>query len=162
MNKAIKSKFPVYIFHNYKTFYSFQVKTKLNRHVYLSVVPFLYVCLSFSLYLPVAISLHISTVGENIIATIKIRNNYCAIQSFKFPILPLVNLSLLILFASFFVSVLCFFFDGSLLKAIAKRLPLLFANAFKSLKEQQLYGKQYRKEAKNQSTKLIQKFKKRD
>ena len=28
-----------------------------------------------------------STVGENIIATIKIRNNYVAIKSFKFPIL---------------------------------------------------------------------------
>jgi hypothetical protein len=63
-----------------------------------------------------------------------------------FSLLPLVKLSLLILFASFFVSVLCFFFDGSpfkvialrdsdscrsfsLLKAIAKRLPLLFPNA---------------------------------
>ena len=29
----------------------------------------------------------IYTVGENIIATNKIRNNYGAIQSFKFPIL---------------------------------------------------------------------------
>ena len=52
------------------------------------------------------------TVGENIIATTK--NNYCSIQSFKCPILdfsllPLVKLSLLILFASFYVSVLCFF-----------------------------------------------------
>ena len=28
-----------------------------------------------------------TTVGENIIATTKIRNNYHAIQSFKFPIL---------------------------------------------------------------------------
>jgi hypothetical protein len=40
------------------------------------------------------------------------------------------------------------------LKAIAKRLPLLFAYAFKSVKERQLlrlYGKQYRKEAKNPS-----------
>ena len=58
-------------------------------------------------------------VGENIIATTKIRNNYGAIQSFKFPILPLVKLSLLILFASFFVSVLCLFSDGSLSKVIA-------------------------------------------
>ena len=33
--------------------------------------------------------------------------------------MPLVKLSLLILFASFFVSVLCFFFDGSLSKVIA-------------------------------------------
>ena len=52
------------------------------------------------------------TVGENIIATIKIRNNYCAIQSFISLILRyqywtfLVKLSLFILFASFLVSVL--------------------------------------------------------
>ena len=107
-------------------------------------------------------------VCENIIATTKIRNNYDAIQSFKLPILRqqywtflllLVKLSLLILFASFLVSILCFFFDGSLskdialptiaidsdscrsfslLKTIAKRLLLLFANAFKSVKERQL------------------------
>ena len=33
------------------------------------------------------VALIIDTVGENIIATIKIRNNYGAIQSLKFPIL---------------------------------------------------------------------------
>jgi hypothetical protein len=60
-----------------------------------------------------------STVGENIIATTKIRNNYGAIQSFNFSLLPLVQLSLLILFASFLVSVLFFFFDDSLSKVIA-------------------------------------------
>jgi hypothetical protein len=61
-----------------------------------------------------------------------------------------IKLSLLIHFASFLVSVLCFFFDGSLSKVIAlptalkitekiaKRLPLLFANAFKSVKKRQL------------------------
>ena len=48
------------------------------------------------------------TVGENIIATTKIRNNYGAIQSFIFSILLLVKLSLLILFAFFLVSVLCY------------------------------------------------------
>jgi hypothetical protein len=52
------------------------------------------------------------TVGENIVATTKIRNNYGVIQSFIFTILRL--------------------------KAIAKRLPLLLANAFKSVKERQL------------------------
>ena len=52
------------------------------------------------------------TVGENIITTIKIRNNYGAIQSFKI-------FNLLILVAPFLVSVLCFFFDGSLSKVIA-------------------------------------------
>jgi len=36
-----------------------------------------------------------------------------------FPILLLVKLSLLILFASFLVSFLCFFFDGFLSKIIA-------------------------------------------
>ena len=44
-------------------------------------------------------------VGKNIITTTKIRNNYCAIQSlnfFNFSLLPLVKLSLLILFESFF------------------------------------------------------------
>ena len=71
----------------------------------------------------------ISTVGENIIATTKIRNNYGAIKSlifFKFAIaildfslLLLVKLSLLILFVSFLVSVNWFFFDGSLSKVIA-------------------------------------------
>ena len=56
------------------------------------------------------------TPGENINATTKIRNNYGAIQSFKFTIaildfslLLLVKLSLLIIFTSFLVSVLCFF-----------------------------------------------------
>ena len=114
-----------------------------------------------------------------------------------FSLLLLVKLSLLILFASFFVSVHCFFFDGSLskvialptiaiswfknsdscrsfslLKAIAKILLLLFAHDSKSVKERQLllshswksdnyiYGKQYRKEAMNQSTKLIQNWSK--
>jgi hypothetical protein len=37
-----------------------------------------------------------------------------------------------------------------------KRLLLIFANAFKSVKERQLYGGQYRKEAMNLSTKPIQ------
>ena len=61
-----------------------------------------------------------------------------AIAILDFSLLLLVKLSLLILFAAFLVSVLCFYFDGSLskvialdscrsfslLKAIAKRLPL--------------------------------------
>jgi hypothetical protein len=55
---------------------------------------------------------------RNIIPTTKIRNNYGAIQSFIFSIyfslLLLVKLSFLIFFASFLVSVLCFFFDGFL------------------------------------------------
>ena len=62
-----------------------------------------------------------STVGENIIATTKIRNIYGAIQSLilNFSLLLLVKLSLLILFAAFLVLVLCFFFDGPLSKVIA-------------------------------------------
>ena len=51
----------------------------------------------------------------------------------------------------------------SLVQVILKRLLLHFANAFKSIKElsqqleeQELYWKPYRKEAMNQSTKLIQ------
>ena len=60
-----------------------------------------------------------NTVGENIIATTKIRNNYSPIQSFKFQILRQL------------------------------------------LEERKLYGKQYRKEAMNQSTKLTQKLKQR-
>ena len=69
-----------------------------------------------------------STVGENIIATTKIQNNYGAIKSLIFPniaiaildfsLLLIVKFSLLILFASFFVSVLCFFY-GCLSKIIA-------------------------------------------
>ena len=80
-----------------------------------------------------------------------------AIAILDFSLLLFVKLSLLILLASFFVSVLCFFFYGSLskvialptlaiaidvplsrLKAIAKILLLLFNNAFKSVKERQL------------------------
>ena len=37
----------------------------------------------------------------------------------NFSLLPLVKFSLLILFASFLILVLCFFFDGFLLKVIA-------------------------------------------
>ena len=101
---------------------------------------------------------------------------HIAIAILDFSLLLLVKLSLLILFAYFLVSVLCFFFDYSLstrspnycdsnscrslslLKAIAKRLPLLFANVFKSVKGRQLLLSQYRK-AMNPSTKLIQKLK---
>ena len=67
------------------------------------------------------------TVGENIIATTKIRNNYGAIiiihfyniviAILRFSLLLPVKLSLLILFVSFVV--LCFFFDGFLTKVIA-------------------------------------------
>ena len=87
------------------------------------------------------------TVGDNIIATTKIRNNYgaliinfsnIAIAILDFSLLLLVKLSLFILFASFLVQVNCFFFDGSLFQLSRLRLPLLFANAFKSVKERQL------------------------
>ena len=73
----------------------------------------------------VVLSKLLGTVSENIIATSKIRNNYGAIQSLIFPpildfsLLLLVKLSLLIPFASFLVSFLCFFFDGFLSKIIA-------------------------------------------
>ena len=53
------------------------------------------------------------TVGESI------HFSNIAIAILDLSLLLLVNLSLLILFASFFVSVLCFFFDGSLSKVIA-------------------------------------------
>ena len=106
-----------------------------------------------------------------------------AIAILDFSLLLLVKLSLLILlnpiwyqfFASFLMALSpkLSLFQLSLLKAIAKRLLFLFANAFKSVKERQLllsqqleerklYGKQYRKEAMNLSTKLIQKLKQRD
>jgi hypothetical protein len=71
-----------------------------------------------------------------------------------FSLLLHVKLSLLILFASFFVSVLCFFFDGFLSKVIAlptiaiaivvalkgdrDKIAVTFAKAFKSVKERQL------------------------
>jgi hypothetical protein len=62
----------------------------------------------------------ILTVGENIIATTKIRNNYGAIQSFKFLILRnSIYCPLYSLLASFLVLDLCFFFDGFLSKVIA-------------------------------------------
>jgi hypothetical protein len=51
--------------------------------------------------------LFVTTVGKNVIATTKLQNNYGTIQSFKFPLLQC-----------------CSFL---LLKAIAKRLPLLYA-----------------------------------
>ena len=59
------------------------------------------------------------TVGENIISTTKIRNNYDAIQSLIFLYFSLLLLVKLSLFASHLVSVLCFFFDGLLSKTIA-------------------------------------------
>ena len=104
-------------------------------------------------YIQSAIILFLST---------NIRNNYVTIQSFIFqycdsniglfsiPPCKVITLNPLCIFL---VSVLCFFFIGflskfialptscrsfSLLKAIAIRLPLLFANAFKSVKERQL------------------------
>ena len=67
-------------------------------------------------------------VGENIIATTKyeiimVPSNHSNFQycdsNIGLFLLPLVKLSLFILFASFFLSVLCFFFDGSLSKVIA-------------------------------------------
>ena len=50
-----------------------------------------------------------------------------AIDILDFSLLLLVKLSLLILLASFLVSVLCFFFDGSLSKVIA--LPTIAIKA---------------------------------
>ena len=65
------------------------------------------------------------------------------IAIFDFSLLLPVKLSLLIPFAPSLVSVLCFFFDGSLAKVIA--LPTIaiaivvaLANAFKIIKERQL------------------------
>ena len=57
------------------------------------------------------------TVGVNIIATTKIQDNYGGIQSFIFSIAPCKVITFNP-FESFFVSVLCFFFDGSLSKLI--------------------------------------------
>ena len=48
------------------------------------------------------------------------------------------------------------------LRGDSEKITVTFANAFKSVKERWLYGKQYRKEAINQSTKPIQKLKQRD
>ena len=77
-----------------------------------------------------------STAGENINATTKKRNNYVAIQSLIFPLdsslMLLKKLSLLILFASVFVSVLSFFFYGSLSKVIA--LPTIAIEVVVALK----------------------------
>ena len=79
-----------------------------------------------------------STNGENIICATKIRNNYCAIQLFSFPILlsrisllPPVKLSLLIFFASFFIALSKVIALSTI--AIAIVVPL--------------YGKEYTKEA---------------
>ena len=83
------------------------------------------------------------TVGEYIIATTKMRNNYAAIQPLDFSLLLLVKLSLLILFG-------------------ISSLLVFFMTLFKSVKERQLYGKQYGKEAMDQYIKRIQKFKQRD
>ena len=69
-----------------------------------------------------------STVDENIISIIceiillPFKNDNfsnIAIAILNFSLLPLVKLSLLIFFTSFFVSVLCLFFDGPLSKVIA-------------------------------------------
>ena len=90
------------------------------------------------------------TVCENIIAATKIRNNYGAIQSFIFQYcdrnIGLVKLSLLTSLHLFWYQFFAPFLMAlslklSLLKAIAKRLPLLFANALKSVKERQAIQK---------------------
>ena len=104
------------------------------------------------------------TVGENIIATTKIRNNYGAIQSFIFPIYCESNIGLFYIAPCKVITLnpLCILFGISSLLLfwwlpiycysnyrdsdsfrsfsllIAIRLPILFANAFKSVKEQQL------------------------
>ena len=57
------------------------------------------------------------TVGENIIAAIKMRNNYGAIQSFKI-------FNLLCLVAPFLVSVLCIFLMALFLKLSHFQLSL--------------------------------------
>ena len=92
-----------------------------------------------------------------------------AIAILDFSLLHLVKLSLLILFAAFLVSVLCFFLMALFLKFLCssnyrdsdscRSFSLLkpIANAFKSVKEQQLYGNQFRKEAKNQSIAILEK-----
>ena len=51
---------------------------------------FLYLALSLPLY-TIFLALYLNTVGENIIATTKIRNNYGPIQSFIFPILRILQ-----------------------------------------------------------------------
>ena len=68
----------------------------------------------------------LSTVGENIIVTTKIimlPSNHSLFQYCEvildFSLLLLVKLSFLILFASFLLAVLCFFFDDPLSKVIA-------------------------------------------
>ena len=73
-----------------------------------------------------------------------------------FSLLLHVKLSLLILFATFLVSVLCFLFDGSLSKVIA--LPTIAIVG----KVITIWEAILKKNAMNQSTKLIQKLKQRD
>jgi hypothetical protein len=67
-----------------------------------------------------------NTVGENIIATIKIRKNYDAIQSFIFQYCD-TNIGLFSIAPCKVITLNPFY-----------RFPLLFANAFKSVKERQL------------------------
>ena len=69
-----------------------------------------------------------------------------------FSLLLLVKLLLLIFFASFPFSYRSSNSYDSL-NTLAIHIPLLFAIAFKIEKERQLYGEQYRKEAKTQCTK---------
>ena len=74
------------------------------------------------------IKLNTYTVGENIIATTKLRNNYGAIQSFiyqycdsNFGLSSIAPCKVITLnpLCILFVSVICFFFDGSPSKVIA-------------------------------------------
>ena len=106
-----------------------------------------------------------NTDGENIIAPIKIQNNYGAIQSLIFsaasckvitlnPLCILFNISSLLLFLMT-LSLKLSLYQLLLLQALAKSNSNLFSIAFKSVKERQLHEKHYRKEAMNQSTKEI-------
>ena len=105
-----------------------------------------------------------NTIGENIIATTKIRNNYATIQSLFFQYCD-SNIGLFSIASFKFITLISLhpfwyqffaFFDGFLSKVIAlptiaicrsfslikviaiRRLPLLFANAFKIVKGRQL------------------------
>ena len=138
------------------------IKEKLKQKSYIAISIFNEYITEYMLY----------TIGKNIIATPKIRNNYGAIQSFIFPILHpfwykffasfLIALNLKLLLLQLLQQQ-----QLSILKAIAKRLPLLFANAFKSCHnswqiDNYVGSNTEKKPCMNQTTKLKVKLKQRD
>ena len=95
----------------------------------------------------------VSTVNENIHAAAIMRNDYGTIAILNFSLSLIVKLSLLKFFVLFFVSVLFFFIPISIIVVLPIIAIVIVVTLSQSLGQK--YGKQNRKGAIKQRTKLI-------